>query len=516
MRITSPNYTSITSATPKVVETGNGFLINTQYYTKEKLSAVALEFLKVQGSPYALSIRKQLYLQSANWRFPHDEVEIFKDSTYQNRYYIRIIGGYIESTTITSYLVTIEEAYNKEFKCLNISSFSELCITDIFDQDENFLYIGTRGSNTSAIYTINKSTFVQSKKLELASQARGYVNISKLYSDDTNIFFMYFYEQNIYTLVYNKATQTYSTSTAIYRGKETTPAPNVLTVMNDSVYEIDKNTSGLFLFNSADPQQPIDLYCYDRTKPFEDGFTMKPVNIVWNDNKSQIDFIVGNLFNTIRFFISEFDGVKYLNLVSYSANYSVTTYANIQGIYTFRIDSDTELTFVGFNPIDRTKLIGGFIYDASKEHLIMSRLNSFQVLKFNKEKLVYENTSAEVPSCYSVGLDELQRIWYVKIDSSTHMINLEDAQSVDIRFEKEYYDYTGSSIDTYVAFSALNYLGEEFAGTFELSLSGPAVFTENGENTIKFVYNGEGQQQIGLTITGASPITIYPKFIKNS
>ena len=89
----------------------------------------------------------------------------------------------------------------------------------------------------------------------------------------------------------------------------------------------------------------------------------------------------------------------------------------------------------------------------------------------------------------------------------------EDAQSVEIEFEKEYYNYAGSLINTYITFSALNYLGEEFAGKFELTISGPAVFAENNSSTLRFMYDGEGKQQIEITITGASPITIYPKFI---
>ena len=93
------------------------------------------------------------------------------------------------------------------------------------------------------------------------------------------------------------------------------------------------------------------------------------------------------------------------------------------------------------------------------------------------------------------------------------MVNLEDAQSVEIKFENEYYDYTGTSINTYITFSALNYLDEDFPGIFELSIEGPAVFSENNNSVLQFNYNGNGPQQIGVTITGASPITIYPKFI---
>lgn len=517
MRITSSTNTAISGASPKVVETSNGFLINTQYYTKERLSAVALEFLRTSGSPYALSIRKQLFLQTPGasaimWRFPNDEVDIFKDSKYENRFYARVIGGYVEDTIVFSYLLTIEESEDKEFRCLYITPFSGFTITGIVDQDDNFLYLTTRSTGGAAIYTMNKTTFALSSKVTMTS-TRNYVNLTKIYNNDTDIYFMYYADQSIYTLIFNKSTQTHTVTTAIYRGKEETPGSGTLTVLNDSPYHIDDNTSGLFLFNYADPVQPIDLYCYDRSKSSDIAFDMKPVNIIWNDAKSQIDFTTTSIQNTIRMFISEFDDAKYLNLVSYQANFTGATYASIQGVYTFRIDSDIQLTFTGFEPLDRAKLIGGFIYDESKEHLIVSKQNAFQIFKFNKTKLVYEATSLEIPSCYSVGLDELQRIWYIKTDSSTHMINMEDAQSVDIRFEKQYYDFTGTGIDTYITFSALNYLGELFKGKFELTISGPAVFTDDGSNILTFDYDGE-TKQIGLTILGASPVTIYPKFIK--
>lgn len=518
MRITNASNTAITSATPKVVETANGFLINTQYYTKERLSAVALEFLRSNGSPYALSVRKQLFLQaqpSSNlWRFPDDEVEITKDSTYENRYYARVISGYIESSNIGTYLLAIEETANNEFRCLSIIPFDSMSIRGIVDQDDNYLYINTISSSSCAIYALNKSTFVSVNKWNVSTTVRSYIDLTKIHSDDNNIYFMYYSDQSAYTLVFNKSTLSGTISTPIFRGKDTAVTGVAMTVLSDTPYEIDKNTSGLFLFNYADPIQPIDLYYYDRSKSLSDGFDMDPVNIIWNDSKSQIDFNTGFVVNTIRIFISEFDNVKYLNVASYRNSFSATDYINIQGIYTFRIDSKDQLTFVGFCPVDRSKSFSGFIYDESKEHLIISKLNSFQIFKFNKTSLVYENTGIEMPSCYSVGLDELQRIWYIKTDTSTHMINMEDAQSVDIKFEKQYYDFTGTSIDTYITFSALNYMGEQFKGKFELTISGPAVFTDDGSATFTFNYEGE-IKQIGLTILGASPVTIYPKFIKS-
>ena len=520
MKITSASNTSITGATPKVIETANGFLINTQYYTKEKLSAVALEFFRSTGSINAVSTRKQLFLQnhsqaSSTWRFVNDEVDIFKDSTYENRFYARVIGGYLESnnSSINTYLLVLEEAPNKEFRCLSIVSFDNMIIRSIVDQDDNYIYIYTYSSASAGIYTLSKTNFSLVSRWSTSVTVRGHMDLTKLYSDDMNIYFMYYNDSNIITTIFNKSTLTGSNSTSIYRGKETTPAANSFTVYTDNPYKLDENVYGIFSFNCGDPVQPIDLYYYDKSKSLNEGFDMEPVNITWNSDKAQIDFITGTVSSTIRIFINEFDNVKYLNVASYRSYLGGTDYIPIQGIYTFRIDSKNELTFTGFAPIDRTKQFNGFIYDESKEHLIVAKQNTFQILKFNKNIGVYENTNLEVPACYSVGLDELQRIWYIKTDSSVHMINMEDAQSVDIKFEKQYYDFTGTGVDTYITFSAINYLGEQFKGKFELTISGPAVFTEDGSASVIFDYTGE-TKQIGLTILGASPVTIYPKFIK--
>ncbi len=511
MKITSSTDTTITDIRPKVIETANGFLLNTQYYTKEKLAPIPFENCNLQGSPYSLSIRKQLSLQTYSWLYPNDAIGILKDSKYENRYYIRTLEGYVSGTQV-SRLITFEETENGEIKILNSYTGTTLQFIEFYDQTDTYIYWATRTNLYFYLYCMNKDTFVVTS-LWNSSSSSSYSYLKKIYSDDMYIYFIYFSNQNIYTLKLDKTTHGVTTSSAIYRGKETTATSIALTNLSDTPYQIDDNTYGLFLFNASNAAQPIDLYQYDKTKTFTDGFTMQDVTITWNSSKSKFDFLTTSLYCTVRNFISEFNSIKYLNVVTYQPNFDNASYIPVQGIYTFRINSPTSLVFTGYNQIDGAKQIGGFIYDESKEHLIVSKQNAFQILKFNQTTLKYESTNFEIAGCYSVGLDELQRVWYLKTDSSVHMINLEDAQSVEIEFEKEYYDYTGSMINTYINFSALNYLGEDFAGTFELTISGPAVFTENSDNVLRFDYAGTGKQQIGITITGASPVTIYPKFI---
>ena len=511
MKISNSTDTTITGLRPKVIETAKGFLLNTQYYTKEKLSPVPFETCNMLGSPYSLSIRKQLYLQNFAWNFPNDEIDILKDSKYEKRYYIRILNGYVSGAREAK-IFTIEETDNGEIKILNTRSLGDYQILDFIDQNDNYIYFTIRSNTYFYLHRMDKLTFTVTS-LTSIDAGYNYGQFKKIYSNDMYIYFMYFYNQNIYTSRLNKFTNTIEISTAIYRGQETTAVAYYLTNLSDTPYQIDENTYGLYLFNGANAEQPIDLYMYDTSKTLTEGFKMQDVTITWGSGKNKIDFLTTSIYCTVRNFITEFNGVKYLNVVTYQPNFNNANYIDIQGIYTFKINSPTSLTFTGYNQIDAAKQIGGFIYDESKEHLIVAKQNSFQILKFNQTTQKYESTNFEITNCYSVGLDELQRLWYIKTDSSVHMINLEDAQSVEIEFEKEYYDYTGTSINTYINFSALNYLGEEFTGIFELTLSGPAVFTENSGTTLRFTYAGSGKQQIGITITGASPITIYPKFI---
>ena len=409
MKITSSSNTTITDIAPKVIETGNGFLLNTQYYTKEKLVPVPFETCDLYGSPYSLCTRKLLYLQAFSWLFPQDEFGIVRDTTYPNRYYMRTLSGFVSGSTETR-LITFEETENGEITILNNYTMSGYQVLNFIDQDSNYIYWTLRNEKNVYLYRMHKTTFsVTSTYTHAPTYAYGY--LTKIHSDDTYIYLMYYTAQSVYTITISKISFTTATSTGIYRGEETAQTNYQFTNIADDAYQVDENTYGIYSYNMADTAQPLDLYQYDTSKTLVNGYTMQSVTITWNDKKSEIAFLnTGALTNTQRNFIAEFNGVKYLNVVMYQANYTTANYIPYQGIYTFRIDSPTALTFTGYNQIDGAKQIGGFIYDESREHLIVAKQNAFQILKFNQTTLKYESTNFEIPACYCVGLDELQSL----------------------------------------------------------------------------------------------------------
>ena len=512
MKIFESNNTAISAECPKTIETGKGFLLNSQYYEKENIIPVPFEFTYVAGTRYALSLKKHMYLQAYSWSDSASNFCIQEDSTNPGRYYCRVLNGYMSGSRIEYFLTFKEE--NGKITLLNNTSCGDIQLLDIVDQNDTYVYFTARSNLTQYLIRKNKNTYAHETITSIAA-TNNYGHYIKVYNDDEIIVFGRYVNGNYSFINYNKTTNTATASTNLWRGgSSNTTAINSSVIMDkNSIVKIDDKNYGFYGFNIDNPEQPIDLYYVDI-----DTFTpvMQPITITWNSDVTQfaIDTSVYSLHNRYVLWTLKAGSKKYLNVGVYNQNFENTKHIAEQGIYTFMLDEvNYTATFTGYNQIDALSQIHGMLLDNSKFHVIVGKLNSFQIIKFDTLTQKYENTNETIPFCYDVGLDELDRIWYTKTDLSVHLINLQDAQSVQISFEKSYYEYTGSSITTYINFSALNYLNENFVGTFELILSGPAIFIENNTKKLTLNYDGNGITQIAISITGASPITVYPKFI---
>lgn len=512
MKIFEGNNTTASVESPKAIETGKGFLLNTQYYEKENIIPVPFEFAYIAGTRYALSLKKHMYLQAYSWSDSANKFCIQEDITNPGRYYCRTFNGYISGSRV-EYLLTFEEK-DGEITILNNTSHGDAQLLDIVDQNDTYIYLTERGNLTQYLTRKNKKTYA-TETVNSVAATNNYGHYVKVYSDDEIIVLGRYVNGNYSFINYNKTTNTATASTNLWRGASTiTTAINGSIIMDkDSIVKIDDKNYGFYGFNIDNPEQPIDLY-------YVDVDTLTPVmqhfTIIWNSDVTQftIDNSVYSLHNRYVLWTLETGGKKYLNVGVYNQNFENTKHIAEQGIYTFILDEvNYTATFTGYNQIDSLAQIHGMLLDNSKSHVIIGKLNAFQIVKFDTLTQKYENTNDAIPFCYDVGFDELDRIWYTKTDLSVHLINLQDAQSVQISFEKSYYEYTGSSITTYINFSALNYLNENFVGTFELVLDGPAIFVENNTKKLTLNYDGNGITQIAISITGASPITVYPKFI---
>lgn len=503
------------AARPKVIETAKGMLLNNFYYDKNILSPIPYEALDKTSSRYILNIHKNLYLRDYSWNEASNTLGIIQDSKNKNRYYFKLQNGYIEGTR-QEFLICIEEQNNVIIQ-LASTNIGDLQLIELVDQDDDFLYFTVKGNKICYLYRYDKKTFAFTAIHTTSAYSYTYPTMHKIYSNDTYIFLLAQLDTSLCVYQYNKISKTllYGASLAI-----TTNSRYCNNRFNNAIHVRD-NCYGAYIFEANNLEQPIKLYSYNTdiivatNNAATTAHLLEDVTINWNntDITKVTKLPVNSLHNYYSISIIEINNKKYLNLFVYNQNYENIAHTNAQGIYTFLIESTYELTFKGFTSCDASTQFGGYIESEDKRHIILAKQNAFQMMKFDINIERYVDVNVNITDCVSVGFDELQRIWYERTDTSVHIINLSDAQSVQIKFEKNYYEYSGTTISTYIEFSALNYLNEDMEGTFHLLMTGSAVFTENNTSELTFYYNGTGKQQIAINITGANPITIYPKYV---
>jgi hypothetical protein len=520
MQVFSPNYTIIDGIRPKVIETAKGFLLNTQYYHKDFISPIPFESFSVPGSVYSLNTTRNVYLNAYSWNRGDNILGIIQDNKVPERYYFKVQNGYVHGTR-QEFLICAEEKNSQIIPIANTNA-GDVQLIEYVDQDDIYLYFFVKSNTTSYLYRYNKTTFAFESVVTLGNATYSYRTMTKVHTNETFIYFFTQEGMNFKFYQYNKLTKGIYYSKQMYRGASTTTGNYNYTTFSEDVVDLGNGKYGVYAFNCGNTAEPIDLYVLDTTVPFtaNDLTTMievKHVSIVWNNKLSAIPFLTTPVSTKTYYRTSILtleNGTRYLNVYVYNENYENVAYIQSQGIYTFAINSNIDLGFTGYTKVDSAKLFGAVLESYDKKHLIVAKNQSFQILKFDEDAERYEEAGEEITSCYSAGFDELKRIWYEKTDGSVELINLEDAQSVRIKFEKDYYEYTGSMINTYIEFSAMNYLNEEMTGTFQLTLSGSAVFAENNTNELMFLYSGKGVQQIGIYINGVNPVTVYPRYIK--
>ena len=519
MQVFGPNYTLIDGIRPKVIETAKGLVLNTQYYHKDFISPIPFESYSVLGSVYALNTVRSLFCSVYSWNKGDNTLGVIQDNKNPDRFYFKILNGYVHGKR-QEFFVCVEERENQIVPIAN-TDVGDVQLMDYVDQDETYLYFFVRANTTSYLYRYHKSTYAFESVLTLGNVTYSYRTMTKIHANETFIYFFTQEGMNFRFYQYNKLTKAAFYSKQMYRGASTTTGDYHYTTMTNDVVDLGGGKYGVYAYNCGNPADPIDLYILDTTVPFTANdlttmIEMQHVSITWNTERSQLSFLTTPLSikTYYRLSILTLNGNRYLNVYVYNENFENVAYLPVQGIYTFLIHNDTTMEYTGFTPVDSAKLFGAVLESDDKRHLLVAKNQAFQILKFDESMKRYETAGFEVTSCYSAGFDELKRIWYEKVDGSVELINLEDAQSVRVKFEKSYYEYTGSTISTYIEFSALNYLNEEMSGTFQLTLSGSAVFSENNSTELIFTYQGKGAQLIGININGVNPVTVYPRYIK--
>lgn len=526
---------------PKVIETKNGMVLNAQYYNKQNFLPVPFNQLIISGKNDMLNINKALKPMADSTSIgAWNEDTIIADEYEPNVFYGLSYNGV--NTIIFKYL----EEENKGIKLLgNISQ--PLLYDKYLGQDKNYLYYSFRCSVVKNAYINNSfkgaykgcsDSYIQKiNKRDMSvlnMDTYGYIydpNIIPI-SMSMNIFeddnYIYFGEVTNSTARTVKNTFNFEAISSLSIHRIIKARGVIETVKseiqindnsiynyfdNKDVFKIDDNIIGFYFFNFSDVKSPLKLIKINLNETIiSDIVTVEPVTFTWEESiKSKLSVFPNGFWYSYEIFITKKETKTFVNIMMYqNSNQAVTGQIVNQGIYTFEIIKFNILKLTNYNRISEA-VLKGYLISKDREFLIVATINSVIFMKFNGSLGRYEIKDSMKLAVLSIGLDSSERVWLIKPNYDVELFSLTDATNFNMKFEKNFYDYFGIDIETFITIESRNYIGEYISTEVELNINGNAKFRENDSKTIKLTTPNDGNMSIPVMITGSNQITVYPK-----
>jgi hypothetical protein len=122
-----------------------------------------------------------------------------------------------------------------------------------------------------------------------------------------------------------------------------------------------------------------------------------------------------------------------------------------------------------------------------------------------------QNVNAEIRS---VGIDNHDRIWFIKDTDEYHIEMISPFLSTDvlISFEDTDITFTSSNIDTNIVVEAMDLSGQRQEIEIKLILEGNAIFRETQAKSITILTSSIQALRIPIVITGSGSINVYTAF----
>lgn len=240
-------------------------------------------------------------------------------------------------------------------------------------------------------------------------------------------------------------------------------------------------------------------------------FPYNNANYYWTDSVYTIQrhWIIGN----------------YLYVALYNEN-AESNMLSHQGVCVLQIHTDaktsiystcrleTRLTHIGRTQFSNQKSIISIVHNSDKTILLVGYKNNFEIWKLNTSNHLYTNTGLSYSNIRCVGFDKLDRIWYQTLTNGVHYLSLNDPVKVTIKFEKQFYTYIGTDIESYVTFSAVDAFNTAAHGQYVLTLEGNAHFIDTNNKQLNITYNGDNTIHYPIMITGNKTIKCSAKYQK--
>lgn len=200
------------------------------------------------------------------------------------------------------------------------------------------------------------------------------------------------------------------------------------------------------------------------------------------------------------------NGVDYVHLF-YKGTYNnpLTT----RGIYTFEISEDrSQATFKSFYQAIDGSLHDYMVLTEDRSKIAFITMSSFHILKFDPISKSWISVHDEPAVVRSMIQTAENKLYYLTMDHAINMIDLNGAILIDFNFEKQSYNYNNVDINSYISIWAKDAEGNYCDTNIKLTITGNAVWQENGIQTLETATSSAGPIEIPFVIKGHTSINV--------
>lgn len=510
---------TILGAIPRIFETPNHFIINTQVHDKQTLKPLPMKFaIPVQNGYTFLLLNtsivdvthEQSTLLYANCQRIGNYKNIIKDKYDSSVFYA--IGKW--SSYDSQFIAKIKEKDNEYIveRLLISNGFgntewvnkADFVILYETENDFVFIYKGdyySHGFGQYTCYTLGKLNKKTLAPTYLLTNNRNVYNQTYYMEHNDDIGYVLRFSSASY-IIYkiNTSANTIGQIGATipgtnYVGSNPIKIGDYYYVLFDNYTDTEGHRYGF---------RKIRLNTNDDTVNYE-TIEIKNYNDFKMDSSSANTLPYGHeLWNQLQTF--ESNGHVYVECTIHSsANYK-STYVNHKHVL-------LELKDDGFyikQIIPLTDGCKGVLFvdeDYTKPMFVTENACLFYVFDSTKQKFIETFRKGAISKV--VGFDSLNRFWIHHTSNSIEVLTETNACVLKADFADEIYNKdSNAQINTTVEFYAKNFLDEYLETSVKLTLSGPVVFKENNSNTLEISTLKTGIRTVPVVITGYGSIEV--------
>lgn len=535
MELISNDIAFNSSNIPKIIETPEHFIINTQLYDKQTLKPVPMKFntnianlSRVPNITLKNSIETTLYLYSSPYYFQNDLInnefnseKLIQDKKDSNIFYLLKKYKYNGDDDTMFYRIQYD-TNTKKYNITNNIYIGNITIpyaekgdmAIIYETDEYFVLkaINQCGDALNLNYLYSSVIKVRKKDFAITILIRSDSGSSKSY---TYIHFLTAKNDIVY--VYTIGTNDNRNIIKI----------NLSSDIVTTIWNYTSNNGNCINCNLIEINNYYYSLCSYKDTSNNNLYKLMKLSLDTDNDTVNYELLDINLNNFIL------DSSSNTNLShSWYMQYTLRKIITSNNIYLSCLIHQTSnmeisrskaqsyqcklsvLSLDGntINVLDVIPLTdgcrGSLIYNDSK-HLILYISNCILFYTFNETKTKYVLTYKKAGIFKVVGIDSLNRIITQTTDDTIEMLTDTNACILQADFAEELYDKDDSSkIDTTVSFYAKNFLDEYLETNVKLTLTGPVVFKENNEKTLVISTLKTGLRTVPVTITGYGNIEV--------